>query len=898
MNALVKKEIRLLLPSGGAAVLLAMVQAITQPFDFYVAWLMFFGLAIMALTTMGREASLNTFSLLLAQPAERIRVWSVKLTVLAAAFLIVLMVWLVALGIALSRRTVIDASDPQNRPDYLFYMGCFIAMATFTGGLWTTLLLRQLAGAFWLTLLVPATLSAGAAIFVVNHDSDHLMIAVLSVVIGLYSLGGFFWARWLFFRAQDVGWSGGVIVLPDWSRWMARRENAVSRRRRAPLRALIGKELQLHQVSLLGAAGLLIGHIVLAAVRAWHNFNLTSTADSILAGVTELYWIVWLVLAPVIGSMAVAEERRLGVMAGQFCQPVSRRVQFVIKALVTLALAILLGGVVPVLVELTAAHVLGGRSVFTDVGHLQTMWGVLAFAAGLALVSFFASTLARSFLQAMGMAVATLFVCATLVPVLTDGRILFTGHGNYYSKQFLPLAIGVPTVMVVLLWLAYLNFNQYREGWPLWRRNLLGLAGAVLFSIAGSNALYHRVWEVFEPAEPVHGPAKLSLANPPELRNETYGNANLLVRLPDGRVWFDYLSNRPSSNQRPYWWSLVAWIANPLLHSAGPRAFIAGTNWLDASARHVDEVFEGTSVRSYVHLVGYADTVGIQKDGTLWASDHVDATHWEPAGLRRVGEGTNWVRFVRGDDVRCVILLKQDGTLWCWKPDIHFDWGDWPGKWPGLQACPIRQIGADADWVDVYWMEGYQYCARKADGSFWRLNVYSKTEKGMTQKASPYDPLNQVLSGKYSRGGGFHNWDAYVRPDGALWLAGQLRNYTKAGMPPLENAQCGHETYWVAVANSWDWMVAIKNDGTLWQWSPPGRGQGWWGFQPRDFLFHSPVRLGIHEDWISIVAVEGGVVLLAADGSLWFWPDPSSYSYQDMVLELPKQPQLIGKVLE
>jgi hypothetical protein len=34
MNALVKKEIRLLLPSWIIAVLLALVQAITRPYDF------------------------------------------------------------------------------------------------------------------------------------------------------------------------------------------------------------------------------------------------------------------------------------------------------------------------------------------------------------------------------------------------------------------------------------------------------------------------------------------------------------------------------------------------------------------------------------------------------------------------------------------------------------------------------------------------------------------------------------------------------------------------------------------------------------------------------------------------------------------------------------------------
>src|SRR5208337_2356300 len=125
MNALVKKEIRLLLPSFTVAVLLALVQAITRPYDFYVATLLFFGLTIMALTTIGRESSLNTFSLLLAQPAERLRIWQIKLSVLAGAFLIVFAVWLLAFGHALQNPNV----DASNREDAynLFITSCLIA---------------------------------------------------------------------------------------------------------------------------------------------------------------------------------------------------------------------------------------------------------------------------------------------------------------------------------------------------------------------------------------------------------------------------------------------------------------------------------------------------------------------------------------------------------------------------------------------------------------------------------------------------------------------------------------------------------------------------------------------------------------------------------------------------
>jgi hypothetical protein len=204
MNALVKKEIRLLLPSWIVAMLLAMIQAITRPYDFYVATLLFFGLTIMALTTIGRESSLNTFSLLLTQPAERMRIWQTKLSVLAIAFLIVFGVWLAAFGIALKNPSV-DASDRGGSYN-LFITICLIATATFTGGLWTTLLLRQIAGAFWLTLLVPGVLSGFSTVFFVQSQSNNAVIAVLCVVIAIYSVGGFLFARW-FFSARRT-WAG------------------------------------------------------------------------------------------------------------------------------------------------------------------------------------------------------------------------------------------------------------------------------------------------------------------------------------------------------------------------------------------------------------------------------------------------------------------------------------------------------------------------------------------------------------------------------------------------------------------------------------------------------------------------------------------------------------------
>lgn len=877
MNPLVKKEIRLLLPSWIVAVLLAMVQGVTRPYDFYVASLLFFGLTLMALTTIGREASLNTFSsLLLAQPAERIRLWQTKLSVLAVGFLTVFVVWLAAFGIAFGNSHV-DVSDRENSYN-LFITVCLIATATFTGGLWTTLLLRQIAGAFWLTLLVPATLSSFSGIFLADSESGNLVIAVLSVVIGVYSLAGFLFARWLFFRAQDIGWSGGVIAMPEWKFLSARAERAGSVRTRKPLFALVKKEFQLQQVSLMGAVGLLVLHAGMIALRTFHHF----ATDSAGAVLTAIFWILWVVLAPLVGGMAVAEERRLGVMEGQMCLPVSRRVQFVIKAVLTLLLGTFLGGVMPMLVE-DAGVALGAPAMFEAARHgqenaiLTLQLGVVAFAAWLTLVSFFASSLAKNFLQAAGLGAATLVGCVLLIPLFANGRILLLD--TLVGSRLLLLILAVPTIILTLLWLAWLNFNHVRDGWPLARRNVGGIIAALLFIFAASNALYYRAWEVFEPAEPAHGPAKFSLANPPRLDNESF--EDLLVRLPDGRVWFDYLEPAPSF--RIHWrnlWRLV----NPLPHSAGPRQFLSGSNWVSAIAPHVvlavgtDE--QGSRPSKFIYA--YADSVGIQADGSLWVSDRPDQRAWNGGKLTRFGAATNWQQVVRSYGISSVLLLKRDGTLWLWGTNF-WNWTGWPENWPGLRAFQPRQIGTDSDWTRLYWLNGL--LARKADGTVWHIYGPDKNGRDRLVRATNYD---QVVTQNFCRGG-FADWGAYVRHDGSLWLFGKLRGDDRE--PAFEILRSGQETNWVAVARDWNWMVAIKNDGTLWQWPWHDRRT------VAQDCTAPPTRLGIHHDWVAVVAVEGGIVSLAADGSLWFWPGPNYYAYGQILMRLPKQPRYLGNVL-
>ena len=877
MSPLVKKEIRLLLPSWGVAVLLALVQAITRSYDFYIACLLFLGLTMMALTSIGRESSMNTFSLMLAQPAERLRIWQTKLSVLAVAFAIVLGVWLIAFVFSVSRQVMSEADMESTW--YLLIAVCLIATATFTGGLWTALLLRQLAAAFWLTLLVPATLSGFAAAgFTAQGQSDNGLIAGLCVVFAIYSIGGFLFARWLFFRAQDTGWTGGIISLPDWPGIAARRANAVSPRNRKPVYALVKKELQLHQTSLMAAAGLLVLHVGVMALRKFHPFA-KGSAGEILTGI---FWMLWLTLPVVIGCLAVAEERRLGVMEGQQCQPASRRIQFGIKGFWVLFLGFFLGGVMPVCLEAIGVTLGAWNPIFMSDSHaaphgysvMMLSLGVGAFSAWLALVSFFASSLAKSFLQAIGLAVATFIVLTLFIPAFTQNRMMF--FDTVPAHCILPLLIAVPTLMVDLFWLAYLNYKNFRDGWPLWRRNLLGLAGAMGFVLVSSTTIYHRVWEVFEPAEPAHGAAKLSLTVPPTLSLDVYDN--LLVRLPDGRVWFDHLSNPGWYFNPGLLWSLQNWRALDLLpRSLGPQTYLEGSNWVSAAARYVDHwVSVGHSVTNIsVHVRGYQDTVGLQSDGTLWVSERSDPRTWTASKLTRFGNETNWQQLARTYESFSVLLLKKDGTLWRLGTNQFF-WQDWPKKWPGLRAFEPYQIGADSDWAEISSSGGR--LARKTDGSVWGI----WTDKG-TDKLTHMTNFNGVALKTFSRIG--DDWGAYVRPDGTLWTVGELHGHGSKS----EALQIGTDTNWVAVAMTWNWMVALKSDGTLWQWNLRHH-------LPVEAYAAPPTRLGIHNDWVAIAGIWSGMVSLAADGSLWFWPDRQEYEYYPMLMKLPKQPRYLGNI--
>ena len=643
MNPLVKKEIRLLLPGFLAILALeAFAPWFVKDLDFVFGFapvIFFFGMIILAIDSFGREFSPGTFTLLMSQPVERQQIWRTKITVLLVAAALVFVAYFASCGVRLHLALTDNYSIWHVNPKIIgddfhnsMIASVAVMLAALTGGLWTSLLLRQISAAFWISLLIPIGLLfliafVGDKFF--NSASMVIVSDVLYGAAGIYSIAGFLLAHRLFHRAQDAAWTGGVINFSKWRYFDAGAESSISVRRQRPLSALLKKEFQLHSIGLIGAGALVVVHL---AVRSplrqfqpkFHRWPRRGFCLGIVAGHAfddRLHGGGRGTETGRDGSAALSA----GFAAFPVCDQVYSGHDFWCAA----------GRHHAAVAGNVASHFGVPSEFFKPENHAGNQFGIpgitlfeisiVALAAGFALAGFFASTLAKNFLQALSIAIVIIIGSCLFAAFLfagSNGNGQMEPWGMKLWGVFLPLVIGILTAILFIPWLAYRNFSRPVEGGRLWRRNILAFVGAVLFIFASSAAIYNRVWEVFEPAEPAHGMAKLTLANPPTLKIAR--GYNLLVRLPDGRVWFDGLGDFPYENY--YYRGSIGSVsvANAgSSHAGKPRtksSSLSVQTGLAATTAHM--YFGWNNSGKDFRTNDFMETVGcIEPDGTLWITE-------------------------------------------------------------------------------------------------------------------------------------------------------------------------------------------------------------------------------------------------------------------------------------
>ncbi|HEX3624762.1 MAG TPA: ABC transporter permease [Verrucomicrobiae bacterium] len=478
MRTLIKKEFRLLLPAWITVMLLAVIPGILN-----IAWisttsngglflfvhLMYAaGVLFLGIHSFGEEISCHTFSGLLSQPMNRPRIWLVKVATLATAFI---SVWLAAILVDSWQIKVLRLQYEHYEFSAVLSFLTLSALAAFSGGLWTTLWLRQVTGAFWFTLLTPLAIILG----VVNVFQDWIVSGktfstFIVVALVLYSIAGFFLAWRLFMRAQDIQWSGGEISLPRGNRtskFSVRRHFFI--RPSHPFAALAWKELQLHQGIFMIAGFMLMLHLAAVLVRKFHPHIQNPNIEAAL----NIIWLLWLLLPLLIGAAAIAEERRLDTLEPQLCLPVSRRKQLFVKFFVGLILSLFFGALAPVLIEGT--------------GTLDQWPQIVVVATVIFLASFYASSLGRTPLQSIGLAILVALVIRA--QEFWDDVSSFLGSfaaQNHYLDAFeIQIRYLDAAILLILYgWLTLSNFRHAHQNWKTWIHNILAvLAVFVCFRV-------------------------------------------------------------------------------------------------------------------------------------------------------------------------------------------------------------------------------------------------------------------------------------------------------------------------------------------------------------------------------------------------------------------------------
>ena len=175
---------------------------------------------------------------------------------------------------------------------------------------------------------------------------------------------------------------------------------------------------------------------------------------------------------------------------------------------------------------------------------------------------------------------------------------------------------------------------------------------------------------------------------------------------------------------------------------------------------------------------GGIQTVGLQKDGSLWFWGSLTGDGQDKKSFlvpTRISPDTNWTDVCFG--YFTMFALKSDGTLWTWglKADIY-NGGPDNGLDGSLAQLTPTQIGTENDWRSFSSAQGCFYLLlRKNDGSLWALDA---SEHRTIKSPNSYKPIvpkkidfNADIAA-YAAGG--DSIGVVLTPDGEVWTWGSV----------------------------------------------------------------------------------------------------------------------------
>ena len=242
--------------------------------------------------------------------------------------------------------------------------------------------------------------------------------------------------------------------------------------------------------------------------------------------------------------------------------------------------------------------------------------------------------------------------------------------------------------------------------------------------------------------------------------------------------------------------------------------------------------------------------------------------------------GSGVVSIAAGQDF--VFAIKKDGSVWAWGDNNARQMGNLEfdnmvtGRTSYFYRSPFHLLSVRSGMVRIV-AGGNFALASGADGSVWGWGNNEFAQLGDLGDASQWPPAplhEQVLGGGVIElaAGGSHS--LALMADGSVWAwgnnnHGQLGN----GKTPLKNSLPTRilNSGVVAIAAGSHHSLALKADGSVWAWGRNNGGQlgdGTTASKP------APVQVLTPGSGVVAVAAAGNQSLaLKADGSVWQWGD-------------------------
>jgi alpha-tubulin suppressor-like RCC1 family protein len=373
------------------------------------------------------------------------------------------------------------------------------------------------------------------------------------------------------------------------------------------------------------------------------------------------------------------------------------------------------------------------------------------------------------------------------------------------------------------------------------------------------------------------------------------GNGRHLLALgADGNLWAwgdndygqlgDGTKNDRGAPVRVVRVSPVATMAGGLFHSAAVVGGGTGDPWAWGYNFH-GQLGDGTTNESHVPVqasivtggvavsAGEYHSTALREDGGVWA--------WGHNGSGQLGDGTKTdshvpIEVLGLSDVTAIaalqhhtLALKADGTVWAWGFNGASELGDGTAT---DRATPVEVSGI----TDAVAISGGvdHSLALLSNGLVvaWGGNVFGQ----LGNPSAGFGSLTPVVVANLSdvvgiAGGGWHN--VALKSDGTIWAWGMndVRQVARASpysvSSPVKVA--GISATVVAVGAGYWHGLALKTDGTVWQWGYDGVGQLVTGFPTAGQQVPWQVA-GVSD----AIAVDGGMyhsAALRADGTVWAW---------------------------